>query len=252
MEKLRFYTDNIGPVAENESASLKKVIDLSRELKEINQIIILIHTKNNTGYIDRTIGAKYLKGLFQGSVSVFKGGPTMKLETLNTFGKSYGYQQKNVILLAFGLGSKELFKYDDNQYIKAIVAHQWSEGGVREWANAWGATELISGKEQQDKELPDKIVREAFIELSGSINLSTGITHPMDNERCKTYLRALQKYNYELNPVEINTLLLSELGWTSRYAEDVIKLVNTLNEGRFFKGGEKTGLQNHIKRWKSI
>lgn len=73
----------------------------------------------------------------------------------------------------------------------------------------------------------------------------------MDNDRCKTYLRALNKYNYELNPIKIKSYLVANLNWDNRHAEDVIKLIEKLNSGSYFMGGEKTGLQNHIKRWKS-
>ena len=46
--------------------------------------------------------------------------------------------------------------------------------------------------------------------------------------------------------------LVTELGWTSSHANDVGKLITTLNDGGFFRGGEKTGLQFHYKRWKEI
>lgn len=98
---------------------------------------------------------------------------------------------------------------------------------------------------------PDKVVQEAFNDLSQSINMSTGITHPMDNEQCKTYLRALHKYDYELNSIIIFSYLTTELNWEADNANDVIKLNDKLNSGGYFMGGSKTGLQNYVKDWKS-
>jgi len=251
MEKERYYTENEGPIAEVEMLALQKAVELSREIKEIQQITILIHTKRNTGYLIRTMGEKYMKGLFKGTVSAYSNGPKIKIETLRTYNNVYGWQKKNTILLAFGLDSKELFKYDDDPSIKAVVAHQWMKTGVTEWAKAWNATELISNKKAEPTDLPDEVVQEAFNELSKVINSSTGITHHMDDARCKTYLRALNKYDHELNSIRIKSYLVTVLNWDNRHAEDVIKLIEKLNSGSYFIGGEKTGLQNHIKRWKS-
>ena len=251
MEKERYYTENEGPIAKNEMIALQKAVELSRQIDEIQEITILIRTKSNTGYISRTIGSQYLKGLFKGTLNAYPNGPKLKIETIRTFDKIYGWQKKNSILLSFGLDSKELFKYDDDPSIKAMVAHQWMKTGVTEWAKAWGAIEMTSNNRAEFTELPDAIVQEALDELSKVINPSTGITHHMDNATCKTYLRALNKYGYELDPIKIKSYLIAGLGWENDHAEDVIKLIEKLNSGSYFQGGEKTGLQHHIKRWKA-
>lgn len=251
MEKPRYYTENEGPIAEIETIALKKAIELSKELINIQQITILVHTKRNTGYIERTIGSKFLKELFNGALAAYPNGPKMKIETLRTFEKVYGWQKTDSVLLAFGLDSKELLRYDDDPSIKAIVAHQWMKNGVTDWAKAWNAIELTTNTKAESTDLPGGIVQEAFRELSKVINPSTGITHPMDNERCKTYLRALNKYKFELNSESVRSFLITKLNWDNRHVDDVIKLIDKLNSGSYFKGGEKTGLQNHIKRWKS-
>lgn len=88
-------------------------------------------------------------------------------------------------------------------------------------------------------------------QLTGSINMSTGISHPMDNDRAKTFIKALHKYEPELNADIVGSYLVRELNWDTRHAKDIEKLIETLNSGRFFKGGEKTGLQDYYKRWKN-
>ena len=60
----------------------------------------------------------------------------------------------------------------------------------------------------------------------------------------------IYKYESELNAHSVVSYLFAELGWTSSHANDVGKLITTLNEGRYYKGGEKTGLQVYYKRWK--
>ena len=73
----------------------------------------------------------------------------------------------------------------------------------------------------------------------------------MDNARAKTYVRALKKYEPELNSDLVCSYLVNELDWQVRHSNDVRKLIDTLNNGKYFMGGEKTGLQNHYKRWKN-
>lgn len=251
--KPRFYTSNEGPTERNESIAWEKAIDLSRGIGGIDEITILIHTKRNTGYIDRVFGREFIDRLFRGAVIAYEGGPRVKLETLKTYDSTiYSVRNYKRILLSYGLDSKELFHYDHDVTISAIVAHQWQVGGVKSWAEAWGAVDLLSGEQANSEEdALDAVVKEAFTSLTKVINLTTGIANHYDNNRCKTYLRALHTYKYKLDPEGIRKLLITELGWQGKHVEEVIKLVNTLNEGRYFQGGEKNGLQQYIKNWKS-
>lgn len=84
-------------------------------------------------------------------------------------------------------------------------------------------------------------------QLTASINMSTGISHPMDNDRAKTFIKALHKYEPELNADIIGSYLVRELNWETRHAKDIEKLIETLNSGSFFKGGEKLDYRITIK-----
>ena len=246
MEKIRFYTNNVGPIKENEAKSLQKTFQLAKEIDGIDEITVLIHTKSNTGYLERTVGIDKIKGLFSGKYRAFDGGPRIKLETMKTIIDD----NKRRILLSFGLSSEDLFKYDCFYSVVAIVGHQWSEYGLKDWSESWGAEEIISGTKLSKKDNLDKVVKKAFDSLSNCINMTTGIHHPMDEKRCKTYLRALNKYGYNLNEKDISSYLITEKGWKSEHVDDVIKLISKLNSGSYFKGGEKTGLKEYIMKWK--
>lgn len=114
----------------------------------------------------------------------------------------------------------------------------------------WGAIDLDTNDKINKIRRPNKLVINAFIELSESINMTTGIINSFDNHQCKTYIRALHKYGYELNSKEIFSYLVSELHWESSHAKDVIKLIDKVNSGGYFKGGAKIGLKNYINSWK--
>ena len=247
MEKRRYYNDNIGPLKENEVRAFKKALELCNEIEDITQITLLIHTKRNTGYLERIFGTRNLRDFFRG-VKIDEIYPPLKIETVRTFSDNW---QGKKIVIAFGLHSHELYKYDNYENVAGIIAHQWSEDSVKDWAKSWEAINLKSETKIGKTMLPDKVVQQAFIDLRNSINMTTGIHHFMDEEQCKTYIRALKKYNYELNSKEILTFLITELDWESDNANDVIKLIEKVNSGGYFIGGAKTGLQHHIKRWKS-
>jgi len=155
------------------------------------------------------------------------------------------------VILAYGLTSSDLFKFENNQGVKAIIAHQWSKNEVEEWAKSIEAIEINSNLKATKTNLPDLVVQNAFIDLTDSINMSTGLGHPSDEELCKSFLRALKKYNHYLNEIEIRSFLISDLGWDSEYAEEVLKFVRKINQGKSFKGGAKTGLKKYIDKWKN-
>lgn len=246
MNKERFYNQNVGPIKENEVKAFKKALELSKSISDIDEIILLIHTKSNTGYIERIFDTRDIKQLFKGA-KIHKDYPKVKIETVRAIND---LPNINRIILAFGLRSDELSVYEDYYGCKAIVAHQWSLESVTKWAKNWGAINLDDNSKSEKNKLPDIVVQNAFTELTNVINRSTGITHPMDEERCKTYIRALNKYNYELNPDEISAYLTRELNWDYDDCKDVIKLIEKINSGGYFQGGQKTGLKNHINRWK--
>ncbi len=247
MDKLRFYTENIGPIVENEKITLQKAFQLVEEIDEIQEITLLIPTQSTTGYFERIFGTDRIKGLFTGKYKVFNGGPRLKIETTKTI------RDNNIkrILVSFGLSSDKLFNYDGFSSVAAIIGHQEYKDGLKDWAEAWGAEEILSGTIKLKSSNLDKVVKCAFDDLSAVINISTGITHSMDEMMCKTFLRALHKYGYDLNEKDISSYLITEKGWDSKHAKDVIKLISKLNSGSYFQGGQKTGLQNFTKNWKS-
>ena len=72
----------------------------------------------------------------------------------------------------------------------------------------------------------------------------------MDEKRAKTYILSLHKYESSLNADIVGSYLVRELNWDTEDAKDVEKLINTLNNGKHFQGGQRTGLQHYYKQWK--
>ncbi|MDB4293318.1 hypothetical protein N9954_07920 [Maribacter sp.] len=247
MIKHRYFNNNRGPIKENEIKAFQKALHICDTEKDVNEIILLIHTKSNTGYIERIFDTRNVKKLFNG-VKITQNYPPVRIETVRTFNDQY---QSKYVLVCFGLRSEEIYKYEDFESVIGIVAHQWVEPDVQNWAKTYGAIDIDTNEEIEKTEKPDIIVQNALKDLTSSINMSTGIIHSDDDERCKTYIRALKKYNYELNSQQVFSYLTAELKWESDDANDVIKLIDKVNSGGYFQGGAKTGLKFYIKRWQA-
>ena len=245
MKKHRYYCDNEGINPTNENISIKWGIQLAKEISDIEEICLLIHTKRNTGYFERVFSPSQLKLLWNG-LKLAPEIPPLRIKTL----KSLNDFRQTKIVITFGLDSNEIFQVDDNYSVLGIIAHPWLKDSVLHWARTWGSKEIISQAETNTYPLPNKVVINAFDDLTQSINMSSGISHWMDEKDCKTYLRALYKYKYTLNENEIFAYLVREKGWKTEHALDVIKLIEKLNSGGYFQGGNKTGLQYHIKEWR--
>jgi len=245
MIKYRYFNNNIGPEKVNEVRALKTAFQICDKEEGIEEIILLIHTKRNTGYIERIFETRDMKPFFNG-VKVDQKYPSLRIETIRTFNN---YFDSKVIIICFGLRSEEIYNYEDYEGVVGIVAHQWVDPDVQNWAKTYGAINIDTGESIEKTKLPNMVVQNAFRDLTQSINMSTGIMHSDDNNRCKTYIRALREYKYELNSHEIFSFLTSELNWDIDNVKDVIKLIDKVNSGGYFQGGSKTGLKFHIKQW---
>lgn len=251
MMNKKFYIDTEANDDEAYRLAMQFASELANADEEIKRIVLYIGTKKNTGWFGRLYGPNAVKKLFDGIRANGCRVP-FKFETKITYKHAeYGYPSD--VVICCGTDSGDLLKLDSYGSVKYMIAIPWHRKLSEKWIKTWKPVE-ISGQGQDDIESfpePSDIVKNAMQELTYIINPSTGITHSMDNDRAKTYIRALHKYEPELNSDIVSSYLIRELNWETRHASDIEKLIDTLNEGRYFQGGEKKGLQNHYKRWKN-
>ena len=250
--KNRYYVD-IEHDGYNEQAYLqafKFALLLSKEDSDVKRIVCYVHTKVNTGYFNHLFDGNAIKKLLAGDVHVNPFPVPLTIQTKSTYSHYKYYSSNHDLVLAFGMDKDDLEVLDDYKGIEYIVAITWLKDKTALWVERWNTREITGKKSAQNASDVSDIVKVAMTELSSIINRSTGISHPSDNNRAKTYIRALYKYEPELDAEAVVSYLVTKLGWTSAHANDIGKLITILNEGRYFQGGDKTGLQNHYKRWK--
>ena len=97
---------------------------------------------------------------------------------------------------------------------------------------------------------PSCIVKKALEELTSDINMGTGTSHPADEKQAKTFILALHKYEASLEADVVGAYLIRELNWENEEAKKIESLINIINDGKYFQGGERTGLKDYYKKWK--
>jgi hypothetical protein len=246
----KFYLKAEGNDDTAYQTAMQFACELSKKDTEIKRVVLLIYTKINTGWFERLYGNEMVKKLFSG-VRFKDCSPLYKFETTITYKNAhYGYPQD--IVICCGLDSDDIFKIDEYSSTKYIIAIPWLKKNTDKWIKTWNAKNILGKSESPDEKFPEPtaIVKKAMEHLTNHINMFTGIGHPNDNNLAKTYIKVLHKYENELNADIVYSYLIRELHWNPRHAKDIEKLINTLNQGSFFKGGEKIGLQNYYKQWK--
>lgn len=225
--------------------AMKFACQLSKEDTDIKRVVLLAPTKSNTGWLERLYNRETVKKLFDGMK--FKGcTPTFVIKTQKTYSDPHPPQD---IVITMGLNAGDVMKFDDFYGVKVIIAIPWLSGGLEDWVQTWAPTDIRTQEQPDTYRLPDPIVQEAMKELTSFVNMTTGIHHPSDDRLAKTYIRALHKYVEGLDGDVVAAYMVRELGWNTDHAKDVRKLIDTLNDGRYFQGGDKTYLKKHIKRW---
>ena len=138
MIKYRYFNNNRGPVKKNEIKAFQRALQICSTEKDIDDIILLIHSKSNTGYIERIFETRNVKTLFRG-VKIDQKYPPVRIETVRTFTDQ---SQSKIVLLCFGLHSEEIYKYESFESVVGIVAHQWGAQDLQNWAKTYGAVDI--------------------------------------------------------------------------------------------------------------
>lgn len=248
MAEQHFYIDTQGNDDEAYREAMQFACDLANNDNSIKKVVLLLATKNVTGWFDRIYGSDTVKKLFAGTH--FKGcKPLFKFETVRTYSDN---QDLSEIVITCGLDEDDIFKFEDYYSVKVIIAIPWLRAKIQKWARTFNPTDL-RGQATAVAAYPEPscIVQKALSDLTDSVNMSTGIHNPMDEDLAKTYILALHKYEKSLDKNVVGAYLITALGWDAEHAKDVEKLIETLDAGKHFKGGTRTGLQNQYKRWKA-
>jgi hypothetical protein len=240
-----FYSQ---PADDHDKAALKAAIefgiDKAKELS-LDRVIILIATKQHTGHIEGTYGKegeavvkRWLLGEKQSN------GITVKIESKGTYSSI-----KKDLAVCVSFDTKDLFAVENESSVNAIIAVPFIQE-IDEWTKVWEAYEIRSAQ----KALPYPPLSCAVQKGLDNLHAITygGTDNSSDQYKMKTLARVLKKYEPATIPQAVGAYLLYTHRWKASYALYVQELLQKLQDGKTFQGGDKTGLDKIYKRWQLL
>ncbi len=240
----RFYIPAHGPDENAVSSIFIKAVQLSRILPAAKRIVFLSNGLNNTQWLEKLFNYDAIRKLKIG-VKIHDTTVTGVFDSIKSYRPASGD-----IVIAFPLNSEELLKLEDEHDIIALLAIPWTNDRIEKWTRITNSINILDNIPAVSYDEPPCVVIKALLDLTTSINMSTGLGHPSDEEEAKTYIRALHG-RYKLDALEIESYLIKNMNWPKEFADELLEIINKINSGKAFHGGSKTGHKYHIDRWKN-
>jgi hypothetical protein len=247
MHKTKIYIDTEGNDDQAYVEAMVKASEIATSDNTIQRVVLLVNTKKNTGWFERTLGIQQVRRLFTAAQYIDGLKPLFKLETKITYKDLHSNSD---IVLTCGWDAQEVAHIDDYTSAKYIIAIPWSKGALSNWTKTWGATELRSGTIDVYPE-PSCIVKIAMRKLTSSVNMSTALSHLSDVNLAKTYLTALYRNGQELIPEIISAYMITNLAWDTSQVKQITTLVESLKAGKQFKEADRN-LDYYYNQWTEI
>jgi len=230
--RLSFYIHSEGASADSVRQALEWLISYPN--KERGYIAVM-STKNLDGVISGVLEdlhpsiVKTLKT--KGSVRL--GGKDISLVTMRK-----PIQSGNGLPMVVFFPSRDfLDQIDDIPDIEAVLVVPWNMKEIELWIRTWNATELGKQEKQAEPLIRNKVVEQALRYLTTRVNVSTGITHPLDSSLAIQIFETLRDAGEEFAPDEVKAWLIAEGGWKASDAQKVADLAKqVLNRKRLRKG----------------
>lgn len=250
--KTKYYVDAYGPDENALVACVSKAIEIAQLDDEIQRIVIYSHTKKNFMQVNKLFGVELVNKMFSKPVDLDGIRVPIVCATEITYKRECEYRDspKDVVICCH-MDSKAVFKVDDYNTAKYIIALSWTLDGLNEWKMRWKAQNLLSN-EINNVNLESNaisLMKTALNEMDVRMFETKTLGHPDDVETCKTYIRTIHKYLPEITPIQVQDYLVTELRWKNKDAAEVGNLLQRLKEGKRFIGGQKNRLKEYYDRW---
>lgn len=129
----------------------------------------------------------------------------------------------------------------------------WTETHIEDWALATGAVDLLGQTARRSVDIDDEVMLGALRSLTDSVNLSSGISHPMDRDRAIETFKVLRRTGRRIDPRHASAWAMAH-GWTAAHASRLGSLIKEINRGvRKRKSSNRSVLAgNALEVWTAI
>lgn len=222
------------------------------EGKEVNgetqNVVILVPTRHNaTGStLEETLGASAIKNLLaKKSVRLSNlNTPILRLETVKTFNL---FTPCDVLIVVYA--TSDALDLADDSKANSVIVVPWIIANVEQWRRTWNPKVFRVGKSPDGQpsiqaiattSLPsapaNEVVREGLIMLAAMVNVSTGLSHPLDKPKAVSLFKLLHKAGETFSAEEVRSWALQN-GWVPRHATQLAEVAQAVLAGKRIQGG---------------
>ncbi|WP_107867204.1 hypothetical protein [Neisseria subflava] len=219
--KNRFLFKNQGPDDEVLVKALRYAIEVSSKSNDKNIHLVLPQKSNfestNLGkIIDQIFGAGSAKKLCKGETI---GNLDFILPSKVSFNNSSG------TILAIYCTPDDMNKIESNSSANSIIFVSWLLEEADIWESTWynNGLNIVHGEPSQQIEILPEEITSALKRLTSIVNLSTGLTHPLDKKHAQRIFHELQEKGCKADEQAVANWAIAN-GWNARHLDDLKKL----------------------------
>ena len=148
--------------------------------------------------------------------------------------------------------SKKLMDNIDSLFgVTHVLVIPWTLEEIQYWIDTWGANELgTKPTKSKKKHVSNPVVEEALISLTARVNVSTGLSHPLDKASAIDLFRRLKAKGEHFDPEEVRAWLVAEGNWKPKDADDVAEVARGVIDGKRFRYTRSRWKNDIVEVWR--
>lgn len=193
------------------------IVKLVKE-KGITRVTLVVPKKGGFEHtiVGEFLGANVAKALAKGQSVTLVEGVTMGLESPQTFRPTAGQG----LLVGVHISTKGMAKLDDAWGAQAILFLPWSDAESQEWKATWRPKTFGQKGADAPESTLSRPVQDALARLTESINLGTGLGHPLDKKHAERTFDQLKAGGHSFDPAEVRRWAQRN-NWSSNASVDL-------------------------------
>ena len=128
-------------------------------------------------------------------------------------------------ILAIYCTPNDMNKIDSNSYANSIIYVSWLLEEADIWESTWynNGLNIVHGEPSQQIEILPEEITSALKRLTSTVNLSTGLAHPSDQQHAQRIFKELQEKGCKADEQAVANWAIAN-GWNARHLDDLKKL----------------------------
>lgn len=242
------YINSEGPNPKALEKGFTWLISTMRSKGKQEALLVVNGLGNLDGVVNDVLGSEVVKVLKKNKTIQFDGNGKIILATDRDFPHHFAGP-----VLALYPTKELLDKIDALPSVEDIFVVPWIKVDIERWIGAWAPVEYESQEKMGKEHSPsfDPILTVALNDLSRSVNLSTGISHPSDRAKTIQLFQILVSNGVRYNPTEVRAWLVSQGGWKPKDANEVEEISRRCLEGKRYRTERKMWRDDIFMTWKS-